>query len=631
MRSSILVLLLPAFMFLSCSQEVKRTKEVKQYSINQFYKNVNISGGSFSTNDSTLLFSNNKSGIYNAYEIRLSNDSIQPLTHSPKFSIFAEGYVPGTQNFIYSADQEGNERTHLYLKTNESVKDLTPGAKEKAMFGGWSHDGRTMYYVSNKRDPRFFDLYKMDTVLWKTEMIYQNNNGLDVGAFSNSEKYLLLTKAITSSKNDLFLYDRESKEMKKISKDSANSNYYPLQFTNDNRSFYYLTNEGGEFTYVMKYNIFNNTTEKIFETNWDVMYMYLSYNEKYRVIGINQDGKNVLKIFDNKTNQEIDFPEIKDGDIVGANISKNENNMCLTVGSSTSPNNLYVYNFHTKKLKQLTNTLNPEINSGDLAKAEVVAFKSFDGKEIPAIYYKPLNASADHRVPALVWVHGGPGGQSRIGFNPFIQYLVNHGYAILAVNNRGSSGYGQTFFKLDDREHGGGDLMDCVYGKKYLASLDYIDSTKIGILGGSYGGFMTLAALCFHPEVFDCGVDFFGVANWIRTLKSIPSYWASMRDALYAEMGNPNTKDSVMLKKISPLFHADLITKPLMVLQGVNDPRVMKAESDEIVQAVKENNVPVKYVVFPDEGHGFIKKDNEIKADSSVLVFLNKHLKGESQ
>jgi dipeptidyl aminopeptidase/acylaminoacyl peptidase len=181
---------------------------------------------------------------------------------------------------------------------------------------------------------------------------------------------------------------------------------------------------------------------------------------------------------------------------------------------------------------------------------------------------------------------------------------------------------------MDDRNHGDKDLKDCIYGKKYLQSLDYIDGEKIGIIGGSYGGYMTMAAMTFAPGEFKTGVNIFGVTNWLRTLKSIPPYWESFRKALYAEIGDPTTADSLRLHNISPLFHADRIKDPVMVLQGANDVRVLQAESDEIVAAMKKNNVPVEYVVFPDEGHGFLKKENEMKGYSGVLAFLDKHLKG---
>ena len=206
--------------------------------------------------------------------------------------------------------------------------------------------------------------------------------------------------------------------------------------------------------------------------------------------------------------------------------------------------------------------------------------------------------------------------------------MVNQGYAILAVNNRGSSGYGKSFYKMDDLNHGDKDLKDCIYGKKYLQTLDYIDGDKIGIIGGSYGGYMTMAALTFAPEEFEVGVNIFGVTNWLRTLKSIPPYWESFRESLYKEIGDPYSADSTRLYNISPLFHADKVTKPLMVLQGANDPRVLQVESDEIVAAVEKNGVPVEYVIFEDEGHGFRKKENEIEGYGKIVAFLDKHLRG---
>jgi dipeptidyl aminopeptidase/acylaminoacyl peptidase len=232
-------------------------------------------------------------------------------------------------------------------------------------------------------------------------------------------------------------------------------------------------------------------------------------------------------------------------------------------------------------------------------------------------------------APALVMVHGGPGGQAMVGYSPLKQALVNHGYVLLDINNRGSSGYGKTFYKMDDRQHGEADLGDVVASKEMLAATGYVDTTRIGIIGGSYGGYMVLAALTLAPDEFAVGVDLFGISNWLRTLTSIPPWWEAFRQALYQEMGDPAT-DSVRLHRISPLFNAGNIRAPLMVLQGANDPRVLQVESDEIVAAARANGVPVEYIVFPDEGHGFVKKDNEIRGYTAILAFLDTHLRGSA-
>lgn len=629
-----IAILITILSILSCKQDssdkankdVSENKPIEKYSIEQFYENKSVRGGAFNNMETKLLVSSNETGIYNVFKINISDGETSQITFSDKESFYAIDEVPGSNQFLYTADKGGNENSHIFLvEENGDYRDLTPGEKVKAGFIKWSDDNKAMFYSSNKRDPRFFDIYKMNISDWKSEMIYENKEGLNVNTISSNENLLGISKSITTSEDKLFIHDRSKSKMKEIS-DKPGS-YKGSGFSNNNNYFFYITDVGKEFKYLVKYEIATSEKETIFETNWDVMYSYLSENEKYRVIGINEDGKTNLLILDNKSGEKIDFPEIPDGNIKGVGISESEKLMRLTVGTSKSPNNIYVYNFETKELKQLTNTMNPDLDPNNLVSAQVIRFKSFDGLEIPAIYYKPLNATKENKVPAMVWAHGGPGGQSRVGYFSLIQFLVNHGYAILAVNNRGSSGYGKTFYKMDDLNHGDKDLKDFIWGKKWLQERDYIDADKIGIMGGSYGGYITMAAMAFAPDEFNVGVNIFGVTNWLRTLKSIPPHWESFRKALYAELGDPNTIDSVRLYEISPLFHAKNIKKPVMVLQGANDPRVLQIESDEIVNEMRKNNIPVEYVLFPDEGHGFRKKENEIKGYGQVLTFLDKYLK----
>lgn len=616
-------------LFTGCSQEKEpEARMPEQYSIEQLYNNLAIGAAGFNADETKVLVNNNSTGIFNVYELSIADTTMLPLTSSAKESFFAVDYVPGSETFIYSADQGGNENAHLYLKskTDTVVKDVTPWPGSTNNFYGWSDDKKSMYVTSNKRNPQVFDLWKIDAASWNAELLYQNDSAYDIAGISKSEKYIGLNKNITTDKNELYLFDRTANTLKRLSND--NEANWGLQAIEKNDSLlYYTTNDGSEYSYLVKYNINNGSTEKIYEDKWDVAGMGLSEHEKYHTVFVNDDGKNKILLFDHATNKEVAFPEIKDGDVQGVIISPSEKNLLLSVGSSTSPNNLYVYNLESKQLKRLTSTLNKTIDENDLVKAQVVRFKSFDGKEIPAIYYKPLQAGKDNKVGALVWVHGGPGGQSRIGFSNSIQYLVNHGYAVLAVNNRGSSGYGKTFYKMDNKDHGNADLKDCVWGKKWLAEQDYIDSNAIGIYGGSYGGCMVLNAMCSYPDEFKAGVDLFGVANWLRTLRSIPPYWESFRKALYEEMGDPNSADSVHLKEASALYNYQKIRKPLIVFQGANDVRVLPVESDEIVEGVKKNGVPVEYVQYADEGHGFIKKENQITTSKKTLEFLDKYLK----
>ena len=604
-------------------------REIKQYTIEQFMDNEAIGGGSFSSDNSSLLISSNRSGIYNVFTVPSEGGEMRAITTSDSTSIFAESYFPNDNRMLLSADGNGDEIDHLFVRDLEgNIKDITPDKEAKSTFYGWSDDDQYLYFGSNKRNPSYFDVYKMSIDDFSSELIYQDDSGLNFSGMSSDETYFALTKSLNTNDSDLFLYDVKTEEMIKINENQSKNS--SQDFSNDNSKFYYTTDDGGEFSYLMSYNLATKEKKKVLEKSWDIMGSGFTSEGKYMVVYVNEDGKNAIQVLDSKTIKPIDLPDFKDQSITSVGFSDDEKWMRMYAGGSNSPSDLYTYNIETKEQHKLTDVLNKAIDVEDLVTAKVIRFKSFDGVEIPAIYYLPHQASVENKVPAVVWVHGGPGGQSRQGFSSLIQYMVNHGYAVLAVNNRGSSGYGKTFYQMDDLNHGEKDLQDCVEGKNWLASQTEIDGDKIGIIGGSYGGYMTMAALTYTPEEFDVGVNLFGVTNWIRTLKSIPPYWESMRESLYLELGDPFSADSIRLKRISPLFHTDKVTKPLIVLQGAQDPRVLQVESDEIVAGVRENGVPVEYVLFEDEGHGFVKKENQIESYSRILKFLDKYLKNEN-
>lgn len=609
-------------------KEMEVTKIPDQYTIKQMMDNEAISGGSFYHDNSKLLVSSNRSGIYNMYTVPTGGGEFTPITQSDSASVFAISYFPKDERMLFSMDGNGDEIYHIYLRNLDgSHTDLTPEKGARAGFHSWAEDDKSFFFTSNKRDSKYMDLYQMDFLNYSPKLIYKNDDGYAIGNLSKDEKHLTLNKPLNTNDSDLYLYNIATKKKVKINKvQSANSSQ---DFSPSGDVLYYTTDVGNEFSYLMKYTITTGTSDKVIERDWDILGSYFTENGTYLVTYINEDAKNTIEVMDVATMENIDLPSFESMAITNVDFSNDEKWMRFYAGGSQTPSNLYIYNLETKEQKQLTDVLNPEIKTEDLVSAEVIRYKSFDGVEIPAIYYKPHQASATNKVPALVWVHGGPGGQSRQNFSSFIQYLTNHGYAVLAVNNRGSSGYGKTFYQMDDLNHGDKDLKDCVEGKNWLASQPEIAADKIGIIGGSYGGYMTMAALTYTPEEFAVGVNLFGVTNWLRTLKSIPPWWESFKDALYLELGDPYSADSVRLKEISPLFHTDRVTKPLIVLQGSQDPRVLQVESDEIVAGVKKNGVPVEYVLFEDEGHGFMKKENQIEAYSRVLEFLDAYLKKE--
>ncbi|MGH8684760.1 MAG: alpha/beta fold hydrolase [Nitrosospira sp.] len=612
---------------------------MKRYTIEQFMATTSMLGASFSADEKRILFSSNASGIFNAYTLPVDGGAPEPLTQSAMESTFSVSFFPHDDRVLFTRDQGGDENNHLFLREMDGTeKDLTPGAGLKAQFMGWCTDGSAFFVSSNERDSKFFDLYRYDSQTYARTLLYRNEKGFDLGGISRDERWIALNKSNTASDSDIYLFDLARQEFKHLTCHQGVISFHAETFDPASQRLFFLTNEGSEFKRLRTYDLITGIIKDHESAAWDMVYTYFSRDGRFRVTGVNQDGSIVIRVMEAEGGGEkpVALSTLPEGEIRGVTFSKSGARMAFYVNGDRSPDNLFLYDFgigqageseQPGQIRQLTKSLNQEIDPSELVDAEVVRFRSFDGMVIPSIYYKPHDASVTNKVPALVYVHGGPGGQTMRGYNAQIQYLVNHGYAVLGINNRGSSGYGKTFFAAANRKHGREPLWDCVEAKTYLASLDYIDHERIGIMGASYGGYMTLAALAFRPEAFKVGVDIFGVSNWLRTLESIPPYWESVRKAIYHEIGDP-VRDIDVLVATSPLFHAKEIRKPLLVVQGANDPRVTKAESDEIVEAVKRHNIPVDYVVFSDEGHSFTKKKNQIEANRRILEFLDKYLKG---
>ncbi len=616
----------------SCGKQETETKQAPapvshKYSMEQFMKTTSISGTSFNHDDTKLLVSSNESGIFNVYELDLATSKRTAITESDE-TTFGVSYMPSDDRILYTQDKGGNENNHLFLRnTDSSVVDLTKGADTKEVFMGFNNDLLTFFTLNNERDTRYFDLFQWDTITLEKVMIYRNEGDMDPSAISPNARWLVLDKINTNNDSHIYVLDlANGGEPKLISSHQGEARFSTQAIDVGSKYLYYTSNADGEFARLRRYEFATGHHQDFYSSDWDVVFTYFSRLGTFQVIGTNEDGYTKVQVTRDGT--VIEIKGLPAGTVTGISFANSEKLMKLTVSSDTMPGNIFVYNLDTGEVKQVTDTLNPEIDGNDLVASTVARFKARDGMIIPGPLYKPMGASAEHKVPAVLWIHGGPGDQSRAGYRAEKQFLINNGYALFAVNNRGSSGYGKSFFAADDGRHGREPLWDCIDAKEYLKTLDWVDKDRIGILGGSYGGYMTLAALAFHPDEFVCGVDVFGVSNWITTLENIPPYWESYRLALYNEIGDPE-KDREFLHQTSPVFHGDKITKPLLVLQGANDPRVLKAESDNMVAAIKENGGTVEYMVFDDEGHGFRKSNNRIAGFNKMLEFLDMYLKGK--
>ena len=376
-------------------------KRGKQYTIEQFMKTVRIGGAAFSPDDREILFQNNQSGIFNVYAVPVAGGTPKQLTHSTKESTFAVDYLPDGR-FLYRYDRGGNENEHLYVLEAGQERDLTPGEKVKASFLGWNSDKSAFYFMANGRDARFFDIFKMDVKSFQPTLLYEDTTGYQVGAISRDEKWIAFSKPNTTADSDIYLYELPAKAMKHISPHQGDASYTPADFDVESRNLYYLTDDGGEFKYLARYNLATGQKQTVEKANWDVMFMAFSRHGKYRVMAVNDDAHTRISIVQTKSSKAVPLPKLPNGDITGVTISDDERLMAFYLNGDRSPANLYVYDFATAKAKKLTDSLNPEIAAEDLVESAVVRFKSFDGMTIPNILYKPHTASAANPAPALV-------------------------------------------------------------------------------------------------------------------------------------------------------------------------------------------------------------------------------------
>ena len=461
-----------------------QTRTVKQYSIEQFIKTVNYRGAFFSPDNSKILVGNDRTGVFNAYALPVDGGAAVQLTHSQKESIAPLGYFPKDERFLYTADEGGNELNHVYVRNLDgSVQDLTPGENLKARFFGWSHDGQSFYVTTNERDKRYFDVYEYritpqdagpETALPR-EMIFKNDEGFSPSDISRDGNKLALSKTINRNDSDVYVFDRTDGQTRLITEHEGPINFSPATFSPAGDSIYLLTDEENEFRYLIRQDLESGERTIVEKPAWDVTFASFSKQGTYLMTGVNEDGRTVFNLYHATTMQPVELPTIADTSLQSARMSDDEQHLAVYVSGGKTPNDLYYINLDAKQPVQLATSLNPEIDPVDLVAGEVMRFVSFDGVEIPGILYRPHQASPTNRVPGLVWVHGGPGGQSRIGYRDLLQYLVNHGYMIYAINNRGSSGYGKTFQQMDDQKHGEGDLMDCVTSKQMLEATGVVD------------------------------------------------------------------------------------------------------------------------------------------------------------
>ena len=624
---TVLSLVLFLTLILSCQPQAGPAPLIP---MKDFFRNPTKASFKLSPNGDYLAFMQPWENRMNVFVQKIGEEKEVKLTSATERDI--AGFIwAGNGRIAYVQDKGGNENYHLFVvdMDGQNLKELTPFEGVRvSIVDDLEDDDEHMLIGMNKRNPQVFDVYRINIVTGDMKMIAENPGNI-LGWQTDNDGKLRIAIA-SDGVNYSYLYrDNESDQFKTVLTTNFKESLEPLFFTFDNKYIYASSNLGRDKQAIVKYDIANAQELDVIYQHPDVDVSDLLRSKKRKVItGVMYvTDKRHYNFFDEerKELQKILQQKLPDYEVVVTSMSKDETKVLVRTYSDKTRGGYYYYNTETGEFQKLID-MSPWLNEADMADMQPIKYESRDGLTIHGYLTLPKGIVPEN-LPVVVNPHGGPWARDQWGFNPEIQFLANRGYAVLQMNFRGSTGYGREFWEIGFKEWGKTMQNDITDGVKWLISQGIADSTKIGIYGASYGGYAVLAGLTFTPNLYACGVDYVGPSNIFTLLASIPPYWEPMRQMLYEEVGDPE-KDKELLKAVSPLFHADQIKAPLFIAQGLNDPRVKKAESDQIVNALKERGIDVPYMVKENEGHGFHNEENRFDFYGEMEKFLGQHLGG---
>lgn len=599
------------------------------YSIEQ-YLNIRGNGAAgISPDNQDFYYYDTATGVRQVYRKSLTGGEPKQVTH------FEEGiediYVHPTNNMMaIIADTGGNERYQIYMADTWGLNPIliTPGGDTINYFGGFSRDGRWMLYKSNVRDEAYFDIYLYDLVSGESELIIQDDSYQVISGFSPDGRYVGFLRLHDSNNSDVFLYDLEKRSGPIfVTPHKGDAEYGGLEWLADSSGFYFSSNEGREFINLAFYDINKRGWEWAETPDWDLEDYYVSYGGKYLVYEINADAIDELVVKDLAANEYIEPPAMPIGQFSSEFFTKDDRTMVFNHNNTTNPVSVYRWDIVGGEVEKLTEPFLAGIDPDSFSSSRLTHYETFDGLDIPAFVYEPSGLEPGERVPVIVMVHGGPESQAQAWFSAITQYYLGRGYGVVVPNIRGSSGYGLEFARADNIRKRPDSVKDMEYLVKWLEGQPWVDSDKLVVTGGSYGGYMVLACLTEQPELWAAGVCSVGIANFVTFLENTGAWRRPLRESEYGYLET----DREFLEKISPLTNADKIRAPLMVIHGANDPRVPVSEAEQIVEAVRNNGVPVEYLMYEDEGHGLSKLKNRLDAYPKQMDFLDKVLRGTTE
>jgi len=592
------------------------------------FGNPERSAPAISPDGSLLAYLAPDQGVLNVWVRTLGKTDDRVVTSDRKRGIRNFEWQYDSRNILYAQDKDGDENWHVY-QTNiasKQTKDLTPFEKSRADLLSFEPGyPDTVLIQSNQRDAKVFDVYRMK--LKTGEMTLDTQNPGDVQGWTADHDLQIRAAQVTTDDGGTLIRVRADvkspwRELIKWGPEETLGNV--VNFTPDNKSLWIITSLDANAARLISVDLATGKRTVVAEDpHFDVAdTVEQPKNHQLQAVVFLRERRD-FQIVDQDLQADFDaLHKVRDADISNISRDLKDDKWIVTFEGDDSPVYYYVYDRATKNATMLFSN-RPALEKYKLAKVQPIEYTARDGMKIYGYLTTPAGADAKN-LPMVVFPHGGPWGRDLWGYDPYAQWLANRGYAVLQPNFRASTGYGKQYLNAGDRQWAGAMHTDLLDGKDWVVQKGIADSKKVCIMGGSYGGYATLAGVAFSPDAFTCGVDIVGPSNLNTLLKTIPPYWSTFLAIFHKRMG----ADEEFLKSQSPLFKADQIKVPLLIGQGKNDPRVNQAESDQIVAAMRKNGKPVEYYVFLDEGHGFARPENRMAFNAASEEFLAKYLGG---
>jgi dipeptidyl aminopeptidase/acylaminoacyl peptidase len=535
--------------------------------------------------------------------------------------VWSMAAAPDGSRLVCVRDTGGNERHQLILVSDDGVevRRLTHDDEAIHHFPVWSHDGICIAYASNARDGVHFDIYVQAVDDGAPTIVFQSDGNFRPLAWSPDDARLLLSYEISSAHQALYVLDLNKEEVLPVGSTVEAVSYHEVRWVDD-RSVYVLTNRGRDLLGLARLDVDTGQVVYLIEHVRELESLAVSPDARRLAYTLNADGYARLYIHELATSESFEVTGLPAGLVAELAYSPDGWRLAVSVQSPQHNVDVWIVETDTLACQQLTQSSLAGILRESLVSPELIHYTTFDGRSIPAFFYRPPGGPSP--VPVILYVHGGPASQTRPDFDPRFQFFLNRGYAILAPNVRGSSGYGKAYMAMDDVDLRMDSVADLKHAVEWLRASGAADPNRVAIYGRSYGGFMVLAAITTYPDLWAAAIDVVGIANWITFLENTGPWRRAHREKEYGSLA----QDRAFLESISPIHKVNRIEAPLLVVHGANDPRVPVTEADQIVQRLRERGHAVEYLRYPDEGHKISKLGNRIDSFTKMADFLDRYL-----